>query len=258
MVVLLVAAFAVGCAGVEQDRAARAHLRRAAHLLEEKQDALAIKEIDRAIAASPRKIDTYLTAAALLLSGKRYNEAADYAQFILDSGPDSRYLGRKLTSEEELSVISLLAQARYQAGNPAGAAKAYERALRLKPDDPTVMNDLGYYYIEAGINLMRALALVKKAVDRAPENAAFVDSLGWAYYKLGRYEEAEKQLKRAVSLDPNVAEIRYHLAVVYGRWGEPVRARIELRKALELDPEFEPARVELRKLGHKDQRLHIL
>ncbi len=78
----------------------------------------------------------------------------------------------------------------------------FRRALQLEPDQPMVLNYLGYSMIDKKINLNEAMAMVRKAVELKPNDGYIVDSLGWAHFQLGEYEEAVKQLERAVELKP--------------------------------------------------------
>ena len=78
----------------------------------------------------------------------------------------------------------------------------FRQALALSPDEPLVLNYLGYSMIEKKINLNEALGMVKKAVELKPNDGYIVDSLGWAYFQLGDYEEAATLIERAVDLNP--------------------------------------------------------
>ena len=74
------------------------------------------------------------------------------------------------------------------------------KALELKPEDPHVLNYLGYSWIDQGTNLDEGMKMIKRAVEQRPDDGYIVDSLGWAYYRIGNYEEAVKNLERAVDL----------------------------------------------------------
>lgn len=110
------------------------------------------------------------------------------------------------------------------------------RVLDYKPNDADTLNYLGYTWVDRGENLTRAFDLIEKAVALEPNSGAIVDSLGWAHYKLGRYEEAKKYLEKAVVLTPYSATIIDHLGDAYWRVGRKREATYQWRRALEFDP----------------------
>ncbi len=93
------------------------------------------------------------------------------------------------------------------------------KALELYPDQPQVLNYLGYSWIDMNIKLEQGLDLIKKAVEARPQDGYIVDSLGWAYYRLGRYDDAVAQLEQAVKLRAEDATINDHLGDAYWRAG---------------------------------------
>ncbi len=121
----------------------------------------------------------------------------------------------------------------------AGKTEQYERLLeeqwRRNPDDPLACNDLGYHLADSGRDLPRALELIRKAVIAEPLNAAYLDSLGWAYYKTGRLELAHRYLSRGTRLrDGQDAVIYDHLGDTCWRRGDRTAARAAWERALEL------------------------
>jgi tetratricopeptide (TPR) repeat protein len=113
----------------------------------------------------------------------------------------------------------------------------FKRALELRPDQPQVLNYLGYSWVDQGINLVPALEMIEKAVGAAPNDGYIVDSLGWAFYRLGRYDEAVEALERAVQLRPNDAEINDHLGDAYWRADRQLEARFQWTIAAAVDDE---------------------
>ena len=97
--------------------------------------------------------------------------------------------------------------ARERLGEWPRAENDLQTAMNLRPDNPTIMNYLGYSWIDRGINLDEGLALIETALRYAPDNGAITDSLGWAHYKLGNYERAIFYLERAAELEPTISEI---------------------------------------------------
>ena len=87
--------------------------------------------------------------------------------------------------------------------------------MRIAPENATVLNFLGYLLADHNRKLEEAEALIRRAVDREPDNGAFVDSMGWVYYRLGRLIEARRELERAVILTGGDAVVREHLGDVY-------------------------------------------
>lgn len=130
------------------------------------------------------------------------------------------------------------------------AERDLEHALRLRPDEPLVLNYLGYSWVDQGINLERALEMLERAVGKRPDSGYIVDSLGWAFYRMKNFPEAVRHLERAVelrSLDPVIND---HLGDAYWRVGRHREARIQWRRALSLEPEEEVVPVIREKLLH--------
>lgn len=110
------------------------------------------------------------------------------------------------------------------------------RAVEIAPEEPTTLNYLGYSWAERGENLEEAFRLIEKAVALAPNSGAIIDSLGWAHYQLGRYDEALPHLEKAASLEPGDPTITDHLGDVYMKLGRALEAEFQWRRALELKP----------------------
>lgn len=109
-------------------------------------------------------------------------------------------------------------------------------AIELRPDQASLLNYLGYSWIDRNENLDRALAMINKAVELAPGDGYILDSLAWAYYRLGRYEEAVAPMEQAIgtmSQDPLVND---HLGDIYWKVGRHREAEIQWKRALSLEP----------------------
>ncbi len=119
------------------------------------------------------------------------------------------------------------------------AEQDFLKALEFEPDQPFVLNYLGYSWIEKGQNLDEAQAMIRKAVEQRPDDGYIVDSLGWAYYQIGKYEEAVRELERAVELRPEDAVINDHLGDAYWAVGRTREARYQWLGALALEPDAE-------------------
>jgi tetratricopeptide (TPR) repeat protein len=113
------------------------------------------------------------------------------------------------------------------------------KALELQPEQPHVLNYLGYSWIDQGINLDEGMKMIKRAVDQRPDDGYIVDSLGWAYFRIGNYEEAVKNLERAIDLKPEDPTINDHLGDAYWRIGRTLEAKFQWAHARDLKPEPE-------------------
>jgi len=114
-----------------------------------------------------------------------------------------------------------------------------KKALDLQPDQPHVLNYLGYSWIDQGVNLDEGMKMIKRAVDQRPDDGYIVDSLGWAYYRLGNYDDAVKNLERAVDLKPEDPTINDHLGDAYWHVGRKLEAKFQWAHARDLKPEPE-------------------
>ena len=114
----------------------------------------------------------------------------------------------------------------------------FERALELYPNQPRVMNYLGYSWIDMNINLDEGMELIREAVRLRPNDGYVVDSLGWAYYRLGEYDKAVTELERAVELRPGDPTINDHLGDAYWRADRRLEARFQWERALTMEPEL--------------------
>lgn len=112
------------------------------------------------------------------------------------------------------------------------AEKDLQQALKLSPDQPEVLNYLGYSWVDQGRNLPQAVAMLEKARALSPTDGYIVDSVGWAYYRLGRYADAAKTLEEAVLLVPGDPTINEHLGDAYWRLGRKLDARFQWSHAL--------------------------
>jgi Flp pilus assembly protein TadD len=110
-------------------------------------------------------------------------------------------------------------------------------ALKLKPDEPSVLNYLGYSWIDRDQHLKRGLKMIEKAVELRPDDGYIVDSLGWAYYRLGQYAKATNYLEKATELVPEDPTINDHLGDAYWQTARLVEARYQWRRALQFGPQ---------------------
>ena len=112
----------------------------------------------------------------------------------------------------------------------------FEQALRLSPDQPSVLNYLGYTWAERNQNLVQARAMIEKAIRHRPDDGAITDSLGWVMLRQGAVADAVNMLQRAVELSPEDATINGHLGDAYWAAGRKLEAEYQWRRALTLNP----------------------
>jgi tetratricopeptide (TPR) repeat protein len=122
----------------------------------------------------------------------------------------------------------------------------FRKALELKPGQPQVLNYLGYSFVEMQRNLDEALAMIEQAVKARPDDGYITDSLGWVFYRLGRYDEAVVQMERAAALEPVDPVVNDHLGDVYWAVGRKREAEFQWRRAMSFDPE-EPDATRIRR-----------
>jgi len=126
----------------------------------------------------------------------------------------------------------------------------FKRVLEIEPENADALNYLGYTWVDRGENLTEAFDMIRKAVELEPNSGAITDSLGWAHYKLGQYQEAKSKLEDAVALSPSSATIIDHLGDVYWKLGRFREAGYQWERALEYDPtDEERANIKLKLKG---------
>lgn len=124
-----------------------------------------------------------------------------------------------------------------------------KKALDLAPEQPLVLNYLGYSWIDQGLNLKEGMTLIEKAVALKPDDGFIVDSLGWAHFKLGNFKDAVRYLERAVELKPDDPILNDHLGDALWRVGREREARFQWDQAMSLNPEPEDAEKIKRKIS---------
>ena len=182
---------------------------------------------------------------------KQYADAvasfADAESLAKESGPDV-----KLSSKFYFSYGAVSERA----GDYDKAVSFFQKCLQLDPADHAACNYLGYMWADKGVHLQEALDLVQKAVKLDPDNGAYIDSLGWVLFKLGRNEEALVQLRRAVDLIKDDATLCGHLADVLLKVGKTEEALTVLHHASELDPVNKEISEKLQKLKGNQSSVH--
>ena len=118
---------------------------------------------------------------------------------------------------------------------PAAEAD-FRAALALRPDQPQVLNYLGYSMVELGINMEEALGMIERAMAAEPQNGAIVDSLGWVLFQRSEFDAAVGHLENAVALLPVDPIINDHLGDAYWAVGRVIEAEFQWNRALSFDP----------------------
>lgn len=164
----------------------------------------------------------------------------------------------KASNFDKAQLTNMIGMAYHSVGNLNKALIYYKAAYNLLPNDPMMMNNLGYTYADmpnGGENLDEALSLTQKAVSTArAQNASnsdigiMLDSLGWVYYKKGDYPNACLNLERAVALAPDKAAIHYHLGAVYAKMNRVNDAIVEMQRTLCINPSDNDAKTQLKSL----------
>jgi len=179
----------------------------------------------------PSDIKSLDALGNIMRARKRYPEAADYytRALALVPKPEKRHWNlyyARGTCNERLKKW------------PAAEADL-QKALELSPDQPLVLNYLGYSWIDQGRNLKQGMQLIERAVAMKPDDGYIVDSLGWAHFRQGAYREAVRFLERAVELRPDDPVLNDHLGDALWRVGREREARFQWEQSLALGPEPE-------------------
>ena len=177
-------------------------------------------------------LDALVSLGDILRRHKRFPEAADvYSQAIARAQHLGEAPGWPLYYARGIALERSHRWPRAEAD--------FLEALRLQPDQPDVLNYLGYTWVDLGLNLDRARRMIERAVELRPKDGAIVDSLGWALYRLGDFQSAVKVLERATELKAEDPTINEHLGDALWRVGRLDEARYQWQRAMTLDPEPE-------------------
>ncbi|WP_051961194.1 tetratricopeptide repeat protein [Devosia riboflavina] len=187
----------------------------------------ALRRLRNIVATRPGDLDAVSVLGDLLRYDEQYEDAADaYTKALEITGGES-------PADWRFYYVRGIANERAKHWPQAEAD--FLKALDLNPDQPSVLNYLGYSWIDMDLNLDEALGMIEKAVEAQPQDGYVVDSLGWAFYKLGRIDEAVETLERAVMLRPNDAEINDHLGDAYWKAGRRLEAQFQWKVAKSVD-----------------------
>ncbi|GLQ10751.1 hypothetical protein GCM10007913_26830 [Devosia yakushimensis] len=189
----------------------------------------ALRRLGNIVATRPDDLDAVSVLGDLLRYDEQYVPAAEAYSKALE------LTGGENASDWRFYYVRGIAYERAKQWPKAEAD--FLEALKLNPDQPQVLNYLGYSWIDQDMNLEPALEMIEKAVKAVPQDGYIVDSLGWAFYKLGRLDEAVATLEQAVLLRPNDAEINDHLGDAYWKAGRRLEAKFQWNVAASVDQE---------------------
>lgn len=190
------------------------------------------KHLKSLIAEDPSDFRSYLALGSLYADKENYAAmAANYDEAVKAIGPDP--------TRGQWAIFYQRGIAYERLKKWAEAEPNFKKALELFPDQPQVLNYLGYSWIDMNIHLDEGMAMIKKAVELRPDDGYIVDSLGWAYYRTGKYDDAVRELQRAVQLKEGDATINDHYGDALWRVGRKLEATFQWNRALIAKPEPE-------------------
>lgn len=160
-------------------------------------------------------------------------------QFFIQYEPRAEEIPVKVDRADFYRVLGDLA---YRVNRKEEATRWYEVAVNMDKQNHLALNNYAYTLAELGKDLEKALELVNRAIAIKSMQGSYYDTRAWVYYKMGRYEEAHKEIRYAMQIAPDTAELRYHAAAIYAKVGLIDDALVELEKALALQPGHEPSR----------------
>jgi tetratricopeptide (TPR) repeat protein len=188
------------------------------------------KHLQALIEADPSDLRSYLALGSVLSDDKDYKDmAALYDRAVAAIGP--------VPTRNHWSVFFQRAIAYERLKEWEKAEPNFRKALELNPEQPQVLNYLGYSWVDMNINLDEGLDMIRRAVSLKPDDGYIVDSLGWAYYRLDRFSDAVAELERAAELKAGDPTINDHLGDAYWRVGRKLEATFQWNRALGLKPE---------------------
>ena len=188
-----------------------------------------LKQLQSIVAENPKDVEALIALGNLQRSRKLFAEAADTY---------TRVLGlMDKPARGDWTILYFRGISFERSKQWPKAEVDFKKALELQPDQPLVLNYLGYTWVDLGLNLDEAFKLLRRAVELRPTDGYIIDSLGWAHYKLGKYDEALRELERAIQLKPGDPVINDHLGDIYWKVGRKLEAQFQWNHARDLGPE---------------------
>ncbi|PKR54041.1 tetratricopeptide repeat protein [Thalassospira marina] len=220
-----------------------ARLREASSLTEIDKNQEAIAILRKMVSERRERADALIQLGDVLRATKQFSSSADAYSEAIDRLGGAETVGWRLLYRRGIAYE--------QAGQWPKAEQDFLLALEMEPDQPYVLNYLGYSWVDMGMNFDKAQEMLQRAVELKPDDGFIVDSLGWVYYKLGHYEQAVEELEHAVSLIPDDPTVNDHLGDAYYQVGRHHEAEFQWRRSLSFDPSPELRKDVLAKLNGK-------
>lgn len=189
----------------------------------------AVQVLQDLATSRPDRSDALIDLGDLLRGDKRFGEAA--------AAYDQAFTRIKAIESRHWALFYSRGIALERSQQWPKAEKDFLKALELQPEQPYVLNYLGYSWLEQKNNVDKAKAMIRKAVEQRPEDGYIVDSLGWALYLTADYDGAVREIERAVELQPDDPVINDHLGDAYWRVGRKNEAKFQWNRSLSLNPE---------------------
>ena len=200
----------------------------------------AAQRLTQIVEKKPHDVEALSALAELQRSAKKYVEAAaTYDKAIAALGIPQR---------ENWTLFYFRGICFERAKQWPKAEADFKKALELNPDQPLVLNYLGYSWVDQGMNLNEAFKMLRRAVELRPEDGYVVDSLGWAHFKLGQYAEAAQTLEKAIDLKPADPVLNDHLGDAYWRVNRRIEAHFQWNHARDMGPDPEDLPAILKKI----------
>jgi tetratricopeptide (TPR) repeat protein len=197
----------------------------------------ALAAVDKSLSLTPSSALLHYQKGWVHFHARNWDEAAQIFQQVIERFPQDSEIVR----QTRMSLSALYVEQ----GEKEKGEHVLEEIYATDPDDPSINNDLGYLYADAGKKLEQAESMIRKALAAEPENAAYLDSMGWVLYRLGKLDEAAQHLEKAVALPSgNDATLWGHLGDVYAKQGKSDKAREAWTKSLELAKDEKPPKAE--------------
>ncbi|WP_374645931.1 tetratricopeptide repeat protein [Tabrizicola sp.] len=188
----------------------------------------AIEALQALARANPDLVSVQFALADMLRAEDRFDEARTAYTAAIELKPR--------IDKEDWVLFFYRGICHEQLRDWAPAEADFRKALELNPNQPQVLNYLGYGLVDRGEKLDEALAMIEKAVAADPDKGYIIDSLAWAYFRLGRYADALEPMEKASLLEPVDPVVTDHLGDVYWMVGRKLEARFQWRRALSFQP----------------------
>lgn len=200
----------------------------------------AIARLKDIVARNPKDVEALSALGGVQRSAKKFDDAIETYSKAID------LIGKPERNNWTMFYFRAICFERTKQWPKAEAD--FKQALELFPDQPLVLNYLGYSWVDQGINLDEAFKMLRRAVDLRPTDGYVVDSLGWAHYKLGHYQEAAQQLEKAIELKPADPVVNDHLGDAYWQVGRKLEAHFQWNHARDMGPEKDDLPAILKKI----------